>query len=235
MRLRRLIKVLAVLSIVALVLAAVIWRLSWAAPSWYRPPPPSDPAAATLAESVENRIIEESHKVRPAEDAWTLRVRSEQVNAWVGSRLPRWLIHEQDVIWPEQLGTPQIRLTDDGVDLAIQFMTDGRPRVVVVRVVPEIIDQRLFMMFDRLSLGRVAMPGYTLEDLVRVASAYGADEVMQQPEAAWLLKLLAGRDSLDPVATLADDRRVRLMEIRLGDGYLDLTMQTLPPRKDPQD
>lgn len=230
MRLRRVMQVLALLVVLVVGAVAVIWRMTWAHPAWYRPAAMSDTAAAQLAEAVENRIIEESHKVRQDAAPWTLRVRSEQVNAWLAARLPRWLIHEQDLQWPPQLGTPQVRLTRRGVDLALIISPDHRPRAIVLHILPKVSDERLYLTFDRLSLGRIAMPGYTLDDLIELAGEFGAAEVIQSQELAWVLDLLAGRVSLEPLAVLADDRRVRLIDVTLGDDFIDLKLQTLPPR-----
>lgn len=220
---------LIVVLLLAVTTVFIVWRLTWAAPAWYRPHDASNTDAAVLAEAVENRLVEEAHKVRPDSSPWTLRVRSDHVNSWLSVRLPRWLIHEQDLTWPEQLGTPQVRLTGSGVELALMLSPDQSPRVFVVRVLPTIVDDRLFLTFDRFSLGRIAMVGYTLDDLIERATEYGAEELLAQPEVTWLLDVLAGRESLQPLATLADDRRVRLLDVQMGDDYVDLKMQTLPP------
>lgn len=232
MRSRRIVKAFVLLLLLIAVAMAVLWRMTWAAPPWYRPAAADDRATAVLAEAVENRIIEEAYKVRPADDTWTLRIRSEQINAWLATRLRRWLIHERNLHWPEQLGTPQVQLTREGIDIALQLSPELRPRVFVIRVVLSIVDDRLYLHFDRLSLGRVPLSHYTLNDLIELAAEYGAEEALQQPESEWLLALLNGKESVEPVGTLTDGRRVRLLAFRLGEGFIDLSVQTLAPQRE---
>ena len=81
--------------------------LAWAsqsAPGWYAPVDPYDPDVSTLAETVEYRVAEELTKVRADEEPWALRVRDEQVNAWLASRLPEWVAHDGGRGWPDEVG-----------------------------------------------------------------------------------------------------------------------------------
>lgn len=229
MRWKRAVKALAILGLLALTAGVVLWRMTWLAPAWYQPADQADAQVAELAQAVENRLVEEAHRIRRDRPTWTLRIRSEQVNAWLSTRLSRWLVHEQDVHWPQGLGMPQVRITEEGIDLAIELSPEQSSRVVVLRVLPSMVDDRLKLTFEQLSLGRIAMRGYTLDDLIELATERGIGDALQQPEAQWLLDTLAGRNSLDPVATLADNRRVRLQKITLNDDAMDLTLQTLPP------
>jgi hypothetical protein len=225
----RILKITAVLVVLLIVAGAIFWRLLWMAPAWYRPADAMDHDAVLLAEAVENRLVEEASKVRSDDSPWTLRVRSEQINAWLSLRLPRWLIHEQDFQWPQQLGVPQVHMTPAGVEIATTLQWNASSRYVAVRVVPTVRDDRLYVVFDRLSIGRIPLPGYTLDDLLALIEDDGADQAIEGDELAWVLQMLAGHESFEPVATLADDRRVRLLAVQLGHEYIDLTLQTLPP------
>ncbi len=203
------------------------WGLSWMAPSWWSPPDPQDRAIAALADQVEQRLLEEAHKIRPAADPWTIRVREHQVNAWLSTRLPDWIAHEQEVRWPEALGTPLTHFEDQGISLAIEVGAEGRPRFVVVRVVPTIHGDGLRLRLDGVGVGRIPLPGEPVEALLRLLSHAAGAGLLDDPAVEETLHLLAGRRSIDPTVTLTDGRRVRLLDLRYAAGRLDLTCRTL--------
>lgn len=208
---------------------ALLWRMTQMPPTWYQPADINNQAAAALAQAVENRIIEELHKLRPADQTWTLRLRAQHLNAWLTARLPRWLIHEQNLNWPQQLGPPQLRFTRKGIDLALQLSPNDQPRFITLRVLPRVEYEQLFIPFERLYLGRIPALYSELDDLITWAADYGAAQTLQTPEAQWLLQLLAESESLQPQIVLADQRTVMLLDLRLHDGHIDLKLQTLPP------
>ena len=112
-RLRRV--VLALILLVAF-LGVFAYFLMRTAPDWYQPPSADDPEIADLAATVEYRIVEELQRIRDTTDPkpWTVRVREEQVNAWLVARLPEWLMHEHGESWPDDLRAPQIHIHPDG-------------------------------------------------------------------------------------------------------------------------
>src|SRR5574342_146169 len=97
-KLRRVIlRALAAVSLCVLVLLVVgglvLYRLTSAAPAWWAPVDPSDPAAADSARAVENTVSTLSHKARPPGEpaTWTLSLSPGQANAWLASRLRAWM------------------------------------------------------------------------------------------------------------------------------------------------
>ncbi len=204
-----------------------VWGLSWMAPSWWRPPDPRDRAIAVLADQVEQRLLEEAHKIRPVSETWTIRVREHQVNAWLSVRLPDWIAHEQEARWPEPLGTPQIHFEDEGISVAVEVGAEGRPRFVVVRVVPTIHDDGLRLRLNAVGLGRIPVPGEPVEALLDLLGHAAPVGLLEDPAVAKTLHLLGGRQPLDPTVTLPDGRRVHLLGLRYAAGRLDLTCRTL--------
>lgn len=219
---------------IALLLAAlafvatplVLWRMSRMPPSWWARPEAGDAAVRDLASRVEKRLAEETHKMRSAEETWTLRIREEQVNAWLAARLPAWVAHERNVEWPGQLGPPQVRFVPEGIDVAFELLEGGHARYVEVRLLVAIEDGRIRLGLDGAALGRIPVPGEPL-DFIR---PYAVEAIAEHVDAADLDRvagLLSGRDSVEAVVELSDGRRVRLVALRHGEGVLDLTCRTL--------
>jgi hypothetical protein len=229
---RRLLKSITLAGTLSLLAIGAIstWRLTRMAPSWYAPPDPTSQAVLDLADRAEYRLIEEAQKIRPP-DEWTLRVEDSQVNAWLSARLPQWVRHDADFTWPESIGTPQIQTDGNGIRVALPLQENDASFVVTARLSPRLDDGRLFLQLDRLWLGRIGLPGEPLTRLAEFLEEHGGEEISAL-QIGDLLDVLAGRTPIDPIMSLADDRQVELMQIRLGPGRVDLTCRTLPPRRD---
>lgn len=215
--------------VVLLLLAGLaLWRFAVIEPRWYHPPDPADARVAALAERVEYRLVEEAQKVRQPGASWTLRIREHQVNAWMVSRLPKWLANQPDLTWPAELGTPQMRIEDDRLSVAVEVFDNGQSHFLVASVVPTIEDDQMRLVLERVAIGRVAVPGAPLDGLLEVLGRAGTID-RSDPGLNRLLDVLAGRQAIDPMFHLADDRRVRVLGLRCQSGMIDVTCRTEPP------
>ena len=122
---------------------------------------------------------------------------------------------------------PQTHFEDEGISLAIEVGAEGRPRFVVVRVVPTIHDDSLRLRLDGVGLGRIPVPGEPMEALLDLLGHAAPIGLLDDPAVAKTIDLLAGRRPLDPTVTLTDGRRVRLLDLRYAAGQLELTCRTL--------
>jgi hypothetical protein len=208
------------------VMTVVIGSVSRTVPEWYQPPSPQNAEVSRLAERVEYRLVEETRKIREPEDLWTLRVREEQINAWLATRLPEWIAHEQGVQWPPQLGTPQVRVDRGHVALALPVGDDAYRRVVVARLGAEVRDGGLWLSLERVQVGRLAIPGDPLDTLLAMARRTPLQD--QIDGTAWkpVLDVLSGREPLEPMLELGDNRRVELMDVRCRRGAIEFTSRT---------
>jgi hypothetical protein len=224
------------LALTLLLLAAgsgyVLWRLSWQSPSWFAPPNPNEPRVASVADDAEYLLLEQTQKIRPAAEQWTLRITQQQINAWLATRLPQWIEHDADMHWPEQIGTPQVLIEPDGLRLAVPVSGGGVEsaravrRVVVATLKPAITaDGALALPLTRISLGKVWVPG---EPLGRLTDALrqAAPEFLGDPRVQNAIDVLAGRKTLPPEYVLTDGRRVVLTGVKLGEGAIELTART---------
>ena len=221
MRRKLLVAALAVV-ILALVGAAWVWFLLRSAPLWYVPPDPRDANVASLAETAEYRLVEEYRKIRPEAERWTIRVREDQVNAWLAARMPEWIANRQEVDWPVELGVPQVRMTEAGIDVAVPAELDGGSHVLVMRLVPEIRDGQLRMGLERAGVGRANVGRGPAEMIAEAIAPFLEDEADQIA----IMDVLSGRVGIQPIIDLGDSRLVEVVSVVLGDGVMEVTNRT---------
>jgi hypothetical protein len=111
---------LGMLVVVALAAGAV--ALARRVPAWWSPVPRDAPGALDVARALEQGIAGESTRVRgPGAQAWTVRVRAADVNAWLGARLPQWLEHDRSLPWPDGVKSVQAHADPQGFALAADW------------------------------------------------------------------------------------------------------------------
>jgi hypothetical protein len=219
-------RVIVVVVVLALCGVALVWRLSRVPPAWYAPPPATDPIVVELADRAEYRLVQEAQKIRePDQDVWTLRIRQEQINAWLAARLRQWIEHEGER-WPQQLGTPQVSVTPDALSIALPLVGESTTRYIVARIKPVIAHGKLRLELHRVALGRISLPGEPLANLLKTV-ADAAPDALDLPQINTAIDWLRRRDAIDPVIDLADDRRVRILDLQLDDGWIDVTARTI--------
>ena len=234
---RRRFRPLVILATVAVVLVVLVtaggvtaWRLTWLEPAWW----PADVAAneqtEALADRVEYRLAEEAHKVRPDDAPWRLRVREDQVNAWLTTRLPEWLAHSESVDWPSSLGTPRVRFADGRVSIGLEFDDHGRPRYLVADLAPQILDGRLSLTLNGVSLGRLWVPGASVQSLIERYRDVVPEGFIDDPAVRRILDMLGNEQRFEPSFDLTDGRKVRLVDVVSGDGELIIECETRVPR-----
>lgn len=213
-----------VLMVIAIVVV-ILWSITETRPAWYRPPDPTDEHVSQIADSVENRVLEEVHKIRDESGTWTVRLRDAPLNAWLSAKLPKWLEREQQVAWPDEIGAPQIRFSESGVELAVEVLGEHRSRVIVLKTVPSAADGRLTIALEGVDLGRMTIPGSFIETLVRsLPTPEGDDRTVELWD-----RLLAGEGVELGELKLTDQRRVELVDLKLGEGTLEVTCRTVRP------
>ena len=236
-RKRRRFRPFVVLATVVMVLVAVAiaggvaaWRLTWLQPAWWPADVVANEQTRTLADLVEFRIAEEVHKVRPDARPWRLRVRDDHVNAWLVSRLPEWLAHSENVEWPSQLGTPRVRFGEGGVTIGLSFDDDGHRRYVVADLEPQIVDGRLSLALNGVSLGRLWIPGASIQTLIEHYSDVVPEGFIEDPSVRRIIDLLVKEQRFEPSFDLTDGRKVRLVDVVSGDGEMIIECETLLAR-----
>lgn len=210
-------------------------------PTWWRSPTPTDPVTIESARRLENGVVTELHYARPAgpeaseeiwsSDAWTVALGAPDANAWLTARLPRWLASSDDsVVWPEELSKLQVEFDEGRIHIGIEVGIDGMPRVLSATLRPSIDeDGRVWMRARTVRVGRLGLPaGWVLRDSDRIMTSYMPEELHGLPEARDMFSAFRGELPLvnEPVLTLEDGRRVRLLSLASRDGYLEITCRT---------
>ena len=217
------------LAVVVLVTGAavVVWRMSWLAPTWWVPPDTGDPRVAEAAQQIEYSLIEQAHMVRTDDETWSIRIHDRHVNAWLASRLGAWLAHDQELEWPAGFGRPQVRFEPGGVTVAIELDGPERPRFVAVRLIPTITAGELWVTVDRVSLGRLTIPGKPVGDVADWLNEAAPGGFLEDPVVQSAMGWLLQGQAIDPTATLADGRAVRLVGVRCEEGAVVLRCRTI--------
>jgi hypothetical protein len=223
---RRLFRIALVVLALLVVGGVVLWRVSRTPPAWYHPPDVRAPAVNELAETVENRMVEQAQKVRPRAEQWSLRIRENQVNAWLATRLPKWIANQGEAEWSANRGALQVRFEPGAISLAAPIERGSSSRTLVARVQPTLESTGLRLNLDRVALGRIALPGEPLANLLRIVEPM-LPASFDFDRARALMNVLDGTTLVEPEINLADGRRVRLMALRIDEGVLEFTAQTL--------
>ena len=215
---RRVVIVLLSIVLVLVLVAGIGYWLASLTPTWYRPPTSSDPSVVQLGETAEYRLVEEFQKIRPDESSWRLRIPEDAINAWLATRLRRWM-SGRGVQWPEGVGVPQARLTSHGVTLAVPLAGLGG-RFGLFSMVPT-FGSGVMVLETSGAVGRLPI---TFSG--RYLRPYLHDALGEQVDSEPMFALLLNKAVVTHLP-LADDREVVINNITLEEGAIVLTLSTM--------
>jgi hypothetical protein len=215
---RRLVLAIAVLGVAILVPLVLV---SIPPSGWS--PVPADPAAAEArGEALERFLSAEFSKVRTDDAPWAIRLREDDVNAWIATRLPKWEANAGNPPPP----AAEVRFRAGGVSLRIALAGFGVDPVLEAGLAPAVIDgpggTALTLRLKSVSLGRLPLP--RLGASLISASLRAAGLSAATPSA--VSTVTEDRHSVH--YGLSDGRTVRLDAIAVEDGALVLEFRTLP-------
>ena len=206
------------------VAAGVAWKLSWSMPVWWSPPQ-NDGDVEAYADRVEYRMMEEAQRIRDQREVWQLRIREEQINAWLATRLPKWVAHHHDLDWPEEIGRLQLHIGEERSSLAIEYFERDKPRVLVAHGRMYLDDGALCVVIEQVDLGRMPLPGRTIARVLERLESVAPD-FLNSNQVRDVIDLVQDGSCADPGLSLADGRRVKLLELKPEDGSVVLTCRT---------
>lgn len=199
-----------------------LWRAAGQTPEWWSPADPAAPANVTLGEYVENTVVTQFHKARPAGDAtWTLDLSEEWINAWLATRLPRWA-ENRDLRWRLSVSEAHTAIESDRVRLGLRYGSDGPDAPAYSVEWRPVVESpgRMRVEVLRLARGRLALPLDADLDLLGDAVSNGHAEVGDA---------LRG-EPFDARLELSDGRLVEIQSLALEPDRIRLTFKTLPDR-----
>jgi hypothetical protein len=106
-----------------------------------------DPAIIALGQRVENEIVNRLYKNRadnpvPAErpwrsEPWTIELRTTEANAWLSSRLPKWLANQKDNFrWPKDVSGVQVEFERSRIMVGAKVSAGSRDQVLSATLEP---------------------------------------------------------------------------------------------------
>lgn len=196
---------MATLVLALLAVAGIAWWRALTPPAWWN----TTPGPSELAEQLEGALIDESTRVRPTAEAWTLAVREESVNAWLAGRLESWM--RSRGTHPGELAGACVRIVD-GEFFAAAREQGGRV-VWSASVKPDVSVGSLRLGVTSAAIGRLSIPSSWIAQ--GLGNALGA-------------QVLGPTVVVGSELRLADRRRVQLLDVRCGEGFVTLTCRTLP-------
>lgn len=219
-------KAFCILILILGVATAIVWQLTRESPKWWSPVDLNDPNVSIEAEQFEYKLIEQTHKIRPKSEPWAIRIYDEHINAWLADRLSAWLTHDQDLSWPENMSLPQVRLSKDKITVAVQITDESRSRVVSLELEPQMIDDALLLRIEGISLGRLSLPGKPVGQVVSWLNDAAPEGYFDDLRVRQMLDLLLEGSAIEPIFSLSDGRKIRLVSIACEEGAIVLQCLT---------
>jgi hypothetical protein len=213
-----------VLALVAAV--GVAWHLSTRPPEWWHELPRDEPAVQAQAERVENGVVSELSRARPAEaqepyrsGEWTLDITEAEANAWLGTRLRSW-VQNRGGEWPRTVDAVQVSFRAGKIAIGVHLVEAGMDRVVSVVGMPEVREGAVWLRIDRMAVGGLALPKGVILD------QFGS--LVRWESTAKILDAVEGqRPVLDEaILELDGGRHVRITGVRAEAGRVVVTCRT---------
>ena len=229
------------LTIVSLtfLVAALALGLVDKAPGWWRTIDGSDPQVVSLGADLENTIAGEMSRVRAGEasapgqpprpwrsDEWTVVIRDDEATAWLSTRFGKWLANRHAAL-PEQVRQIEVAFGEGQLRIGVGLAVGDEVRVLSAVSRAYLSDDgALWVGPSRLYAGRLPLPTSW------IARGKGPDwlprELREDPGFASTLRVLAGNTpaSKVPVFTLGDGRQVRIVQLAVHEGRVEITCRT---------
>jgi hypothetical protein len=222
---RRALILLASLVLLVVLGVGIAWYLSFQRPEWWHVVPADSPATRAQAEQVENGVVSELSRARPAEASgpyrsheWTLEITEAEANAWLATRAKGW-VRNRGEEWPAVVEAIQVSFRPGSIAIGMHLEDSGLNRVVSVTGLPEVRDGAVWVRVERMAVGGLPLPRAMVMD--RLGSLIGES-------TADLLEAIEGRrPALDEaILELDSGRHVRITGVRAEAGRVVLVCRT---------
>jgi hypothetical protein len=223
---RRVLILLAGLVLLVVLGVAIAWYLSFQRPEWWHVVPADAPATRAQAEQVENGVVSELSRARPAEATgpyrsheWALEVTEAEANAWLASRAKGW-VRNRGEEWPAVVDGIQVSFRPGAVAIGVHLEQSGMNRVVSVAGMPEVRDGAVWVKVERMAVGGLPLPRWVVLDQLRsLLGGEASSEVLEAMEGR--------RPVLDEaILELDGGRHVRITAVRAEAGRVVLMCRT---------
>lgn len=243
----------------ALVGLAGVWaglRMAGASPVWWRSVRASDPRTAEASAGFERVLLEEFTRVRAVSvrdasgrgesEAWALAVTPQAANAWLNVGFPAWVASALadeagggagsesggGAALPESVRDLQVSFEAGRVHVGLELDRGGTRRVYSAQFRTRLDEVgRLWLVAEGLSVGRLTLPAsWAMGAAEGLAASLAEQGVPEQHTRAFVAILRGERPALEePVASIGDGRRVRLVGLQAERGRLVAVFRTEVP------
>ena len=179
-------------------------------PWWWSPAHPDDVTASTRASRFEQEVTSRVHTIRKGGEPWGFRVTQDQVNAWLATRLPKWIEHDASLRWPEGITAVQVRFGEGEIELGGR----GSGPVWRARFAADLKDGACQLQPIGGGIGRVPIQGVILQGVAGMVP----EGVLQEN----------GTIAMPTELELVDGRRIQLVDFEFVDGALGVLLVTHP-------
>ena len=214
-------------SIVSFVIVTGGWLASYK-PDWWNALPNGDDApVASTAQAVEHGVTQAIDKMPSDGSAWRVELAESEANAWLASKLPKWIAHE-GIDWPGDKVAAGVRFEPGRIVFGVEFQTDSGGRVLTAAGRPHIDeDGRVVIGDSQLGVGRLQLPASLAGP--RIAS-WIEQKIPQRGIAEGIVDIFAHGEPVirDPSVSADGSRRVRLVGIEVRERRIVITCQTTP-------
>jgi hypothetical protein len=212
-------------------------------PAWWRPATFTDTQSYIAAQNLENGVATLLTSARPPNEGgdptkpWTVGLRSAEANAWLNTRLQKWLESQNGVKfrWPSELEELRVEFSDQRIYVGARIRSAGQEQILTAVLAPEFrADGSLWLPAEVVTLGRLSVPakwvlGKRGGGPVGEAVTNVPESIAELPQTRVVLSAFAGENAvmLEPTIRLGDGRRVRVLGLSAKDGRLLITCQTV--------
>ena len=211
---RRLAGILLLLGVLLLLVAATM------SPRDFDPPAVDDPRTEDRANLLEQRFASELTRVRSDDGPWAIRIREEDVNAWLWTRLPAWVANRAGAGAFGAESMFQVGFHPDRVLLCTDRMA--------MAVLPAVDEGGLGLHASSgTAIGRLPVPVMFIDLLAGSVDLESLIDSLGQDPGGPVLRREGGAWRLPGRLPLVDGREVSVLEVRLEEGAVVLVLETV--------
>jgi len=124
--------------------------------------------ATARGEAFEQALVAALTKIRPAGEEWAIAIDPADLNAWLATRLPRWIAHDPELAALAPATTLRVAALDGTLIIEDSARAPG-DAVISLPVTPSLADGRLHLDIGLARIGRLPVPlaGSALATLLR--------------------------------------------------------------------
>lgn len=202
-------------------------------PGWWVWVDGADPAVLDEAERLERAFANQVSAVRPDAEGdgseWAVAVSERSANAWLAARLRAW-VENEGAVWPPEIESVRAGFVGERVALGARLGHGPESSVVWMTMTPEVRrDGSVWMRAHGAWVGGVSVPGsWALSGLEQGLARQAPEDAAKIARGPSLRDMLSGVApvSVEPVVHLPDGRDVRILELRVREGRVEVVLRT---------